>query len=105
MLKDLTEDQRALAQYMSDLSEEAYYAGWMEGLEYALWQVVLGERSEYGLLTFSPEHVSELRRLSASCAGWIAFEDEVGETWVSQPEWERRFSGWWGSLAAKHIDE
>jgi hypothetical protein len=42
MLSDLTPDQRALARYMSDLSEEAYCAGWMSGLEYALWDGLIG---------------------------------------------------------------
>jgi hypothetical protein len=46
MLRDLTPAQCELAKYMSDLSEEAYCAGWMQGLEYALWQVLVeGETS------------------------------------------------------------
>lgn len=31
MLSELTPSQRALAEYMSDLSEDAYCAGWMLG--------------------------------------------------------------------------
>ena len=38
MLRDLTPPQRQLADFMSDLSENAYCAGWMSGLEYALWE-------------------------------------------------------------------
>jgi len=104
MFRDLTAEQAALAQYMSDLSEEAYCAGWMDGLEYALWQVVLGDRTDYGHLTFTPEHASTLRRLSASCRGWIVFDDDTEEIWVSQTNWESRFSDWLKSSAAKRVD-
>jgi hypothetical protein len=42
MLRDLTPAQLELAEYMSDLSEEAYCAGWMRDLEYALWDAAYG---------------------------------------------------------------
>lgn len=90
----LKADQRALAQYMSDLSEQAYCAGWMGDLEYALWEVVLGERREYGRVTFSDEQAADLRRLSAACGGWIAFDDDCEETWLSLSEWHERFQAW-----------
>jgi hypothetical protein len=94
MLGELTPDQFALAEYMSDLSEDAYCAGWMDGLEYALWQVVLGQRTKYGHSTFTKEHATQLRRLATSCGGWIVFDHEREETWVSQADWERRFEEW-----------
>ena len=94
MLKDLAADQLALARYMSDLSEESYYAGWMEGLEYALWQVVLGERRDYGHLTFTSEHADNLRRMSVACGGWIVFDAEKEETWIPSQDWVDRFSAW-----------
>ena len=104
MLKDLTRDQTQLAQYMSDLSEEAYFAGWMLGLEYALWQVVVGQRGDYGHLTFTPEHAGKLQRLSAACGGWIVFDGENEETWVPRPEWEQRFAAWLNTPRAKQVD-
>lgn len=36
MLNDLSPQQRELENYMSELSEHAYSAGWMDGLEFAL---------------------------------------------------------------------
>lgn len=104
MLADLTATQRALAAYMSDLSEEAHYAGWMENLEYALWQVVLGERRDYGRMVFSDEHADVLRRLSHECAGWIVFDNEREETWESRVDWEVRFAAWLKTPAAKRAD-
>ena len=79
---------------MSDLSEEAYCAGWMQGLEYALWEVVVGERGEYGRLVMSLEHRTRLRALSVACGGWIVFDDETEETWIATAEWEQRFLAW-----------
>lgn len=89
---------------MSELSEKAYYADWMEGLEYALWQVALGQRGDYGHLTFTSEDRVKLRRLSEACAGWIVFDDEKEETWLPLSEWETRFSSWRTSHPTTGID-
>jgi len=72
---------------MSNLSEEAYGAGWMDGLEFALWQIVVGDRRDYGRLAVPDEHVSILRSLSVAAGGWIVFDDERDETWVSAADW------------------
>jgi hypothetical protein len=94
MLADLTTPQRQLADYMSDLSEEAYYAGWMEGLEYALWDALTGRLEEYGRLQITEAHRTRLRELSEGCAGWIIFDQDTGETWIPTRDWEQRFSAW-----------
>jgi hypothetical protein len=92
MLRDLTKDQRLLADFMSDLSEQAYYAGWMKDLEYALWEAVIGVRRDYGRLEVSETHRTRLRELSDTCGGWIVFDDDTEETWLPRAEWENRFS-------------
>jgi len=89
---------------MSDLSEEAYCAGWMQNLEYALWQVVLGERHDYGRLEFMTEHVDSLQQLSHECAGWIVYDDKRGEMWVPRKDWEERFAAFLKTPAAKRVD-
>jgi len=94
MRRDLTNDQRALADFMSDLSEEAYCAGWMEGLEYALWEAVLGVRRDYGRLHFTGAQQARLRELSDCCEGWIVFDEDTEETWVAREEWQGRFLAW-----------
>lgn len=93
MLEGLTKDQRLLAEFMSDLSEQAYGAGWMNGLERALWEAVVGGSRNYGRLVLIDAHVARLRELSERCGGWIVFDAASEETWLSLPEWERRFSG------------
>jgi hypothetical protein len=102
MLGDLDEAQHALAQYMSDISEEAYCAGWMDGLEFALWQVALGARSEYGQLTLSGAHIANLRALSQAAGGWIVFDDATEETWVPLSDWKIRFEHWQRGVESAH---
>jgi hypothetical protein len=94
MLRDLTPAQRQLADYMSDLSEDAYCAGWMAGLEYALWEALLGARTGYGMLELSDEQRARLRQLSDDCAGWIVFDERAEETWLAMPDWAQQFAAW-----------
>jgi hypothetical protein len=94
MVADLTPDQRRLADFMSDLSEEAYCAGWMDGLEYALWEVVVGARADYGRLAVTEEHRTKLKTLAEGCGGWIVFDDATEQTWVSHADWNARFAAW-----------
>jgi hypothetical protein len=94
MRSDLTAPQHALAEYMSNLSEDAYCAGWMHGLEFALWQLVLGERREFGRLLLTDEQRLELRRLAAAADGWIVFDEQREEIWVPYETWERQFRHW-----------
>jgi hypothetical protein len=89
-----TPEQRALAQYMSELSEEAYCAHWMADLEYNLWEAVVGLRREFGRTTISHAKKQKLRELGDDCAGWIVFENDVGETWLPLEAWQQRFKAW-----------
>jgi hypothetical protein len=92
MIDELTDSQKALAEYMSELSEEAYFAGWMEGLEYALWKAVFEKPFEYGYLQITEQHITELTRLSNACGGWIVFDDDSAETFVPIDEWRKIYT-------------
>ena len=94
MLRDLTPAQRKLAEYMSHLSERAYYAGWIDGLEYALWESLIGERTQYGRLAVTDEHRMRLRQLSGECGGWVIFDDDNEEYWVPVSDWRAKFARW-----------
>lgn len=89
MLSDLEPDQRALAEFMSDLSERAWCAGWQTGLEHALWRAVVSGPTRYGRLDITHDHIANLRTLSERCCGWICFDDLREETWVPFEEWQR----------------
>ena len=87
MLSDLTSSQKALAEYMSELSERAYSAGWMMGLEFALWRAVTDGPFKYGHLELTCEHARHLAALSENCGGWIFFHAEREEVFVPLNEW------------------
>jgi hypothetical protein len=90
VLQELTAQQLALAQYMSELSEKAYYAGWMDCLEFDLWTAVATGPFRYGRLELTHMHIQGLAALSQGCGGWIAFEGEQEETFVPMDEWLSR---------------
>jgi hypothetical protein len=94
MLLELEPKARALADYMSDLSEEAYAAGWMDGLEFDLWEAVVSGPRKYGFLDITPHHIARLRELSQEAGGWIVFDDADEETLLPLSDWEKRFSTW-----------
>ena len=84
-------EEKRLADYMSNLSEQAYYAGWMVGLENVLWNAVVDGPRKYGRLEITGEHIAKLKELSDACGGWIIFDDEKGETFVPLDEWLRLY--------------
>ncbi len=90
MLADLTPTQRALADQMSEISEDAYCAGWLVDLEYDLWQILIGGQSVFGALS-EPE-IKQLRELSDACGGWIVYDADLAETFVPLPQWLTMFA-------------
>ncbi|WAC71847.1 hypothetical protein OU995_19990 [Roseateles sp. SL47] len=89
MTTRLTPAQQRLADYMSELSESAFSAGWMEGLEVALWQALPDKPFTYGRLALTSDHLNRLTELSTACGGWIHFDDEHEESFVSFDDWRR----------------
>ncbi len=92
MIHDLTTQQTNLEEYMSDLSEEAYCAGWMDGLEYALWKAVIDGPMQYGYLFIGENEIKKLKKLSEQCSGWIYFDDKDEETFIELDEWKMMFA-------------
>ena len=88
MLRDLSSQQRELAEFMSSISERLYRAGWIDGLEFQLWRTASEERDELGQPEITKEEVRQLQELSARCGGWIVFDDQSEETFVPLPEWQ-----------------
>jgi predicted RNA-binding Zn-ribbon protein involved in translation (DUF1610 family) len=100
----LKAEPHALAQYMSYLSQEAYRERWVRGLEYALWEVTIGERRQYGRASFSDEHAAAIRRLSEASGGWIVFDEEHDETWVTLSDWQARYQDWKRNSVEEGLD-
>jgi hypothetical protein len=65
MLVYLTPDQQALATAMSDISESSYSAGWMIGLEFALWYLLVTGKKSYGRYRLSEQESAIVHALLA----------------------------------------
>lgn len=94
MLLQLDPAARALADYMSDLSEAAYSAAWMQDLEFELWRALVSGPRAYGRLELTDVHLARLRELSKAANGWIAFDGDQEELLVPLEEWKQRFEKW-----------
>jgi hypothetical protein len=94
MLLKLEPKARELADYMSGLSEEAYCAAWMDGLEFELWEAVVNGPRSYGRLQITLDHIAELRRLSEGAGGWVVFDETEEESLLPMEEWTETFTNW-----------
>ena len=77
---------------MSEISEDAYCAGWLIDLEYDLWQILIDGQGEFGMMGLSEPEIQQLRELSDACGGWIVYDDDRGETFVPLAQWLTMFA-------------
>ncbi|HVU16650.1 MAG TPA: hypothetical protein VHD32_06985 [Candidatus Didemnitutus sp.] len=84
---------------MSEISEAGYHAGWMAGLEYDLWRILLRDGPRYGHHDLSDRERDRLRELFRRCGGWITFDDEQGESFVPIADWHSLFAAHEARLA------
>jgi hypothetical protein len=87
----LTSDQKALAEYMSALSGEAYSAAWMRGLEFALWDALQTGPCIYGRVRISSAQLDRLRELSVACGGWVTLDENALPLFVTLDAWQREY--------------
>ena len=87
MLRDLSPAQRELADFMADLSERAYAAGWIDHLEFKLWAAMSQQTPVLGPLPLARDEVIRLRTLSERCGGWIYFDEKSEETCAPASYW------------------
>jgi hypothetical protein len=72
---------------MSELSEKAIHAGWIQNLEHALWRARTEGPFAYTRLVMTDAQVAKLRELSERCGGWITFDPAHEETFVPTEKW------------------
>jgi hypothetical protein len=79
----------ALAEAMSDISEECWCAAWLMGCEYDLWRMLRDGSRNWGFGEVSEADVERLRELSAECGGWVYWAKGLGgsETFAPLDEW------------------
>lgn len=92
MIEDLTQDERRLAQLMSELSGRCYSAGWMAGLEYVLWDAVRSGPRAYGQSSITQEDIDQLVQSSDKTKSWIVFDDKLEETSIPLDKWKLKFA-------------
>lgn len=90
---------RALEVYMSDLSENGYYAGWLSDLEFFLWEIVQkGEPPLFGQWEITELDIAVMSQLSGQAQGWVRYSDEIRSgaqcDRVPLEEWLRVYAEW-----------
>ena len=99
--------QKALYTKMSDISEDHYCAGWMNGNEFTLWRMVSDPTQDryYGMAPVEESDIEDLRQISAETGGWIYWHDDEVEPGLSSEEWGPRFIPMpqWLEMYAKQV--
>ena len=101
--RDFNEQQHALYELMSDISEDCYCAGWMMGNEYAIWAALQSGDRRYGLGEMDAEQLERCRHLAAELDGWILWVDDDTDPDMPVEEWGPRFvpmAQWLAMVAA-----
>ncbi len=88
MLFELNTEQLKLANYMSEISERCFSAGWMHRLEFDLWDALINGSIKYGQDFITEDDIAYLKEQSKKCNSWIIFHDDKEETAVVISEWE-----------------
>lgn len=90
----------ALLERLSTISEEAFAAGWMTDVEFEVWSMLQGGKTEYGHTVVRPDVLAQLSILTDALNGWAAFGED-GEEFVPRAEWERRYATWLATAARR----
>lgn len=93
--------QECLYEMMRRLSQEVYFAGWLQDLEYRLWsELEGGSHREWGF-DLDEDRIHKLRELSRLCGGWISYPRDRGAEWVPIERWTALFQAWKDSPATR----
>lgn len=92
-LRDLTQEQRNLAEFISEISERSYRAGWLHGIEHEVWKAMHAHDFGGAPLSLTAEEVQQLHTMAAKCGGWIIFDEVREETFIPMEEWKARQAG------------
>ena len=87
MFKDLTPEQKELAQAMSEISEKCYCASWLENLEYVLWHAVENGERDFGQDIITKSDIERLKQLSTVTNCWICFDNYKEEIAIPLDQW------------------
>ena len=84
---------RRLLELMGELSERAYHAGWMQDLEFDLWDAVANGPRACGVLEVDAAAIDDLAKLSSATGGWWYWDETSDEPrFVRADEWQRIYT-------------
>jgi len=95
-----------LARRLAEYSQENIAAGWLDDLEFMVWQDLTDRRLVEDLLVspdgcvlpcLYPEEKEEFRRLSQAIGGWVEYDEDDAEdraAFVPLRDWTVRFEAW-----------
>lgn len=74
---------------MTGISEECWCAGWMDGLEYRLWDIAISATTptRYGQGEISPRVTFLLKNLALEAGGWWIYDDTDGVKFLRTEDW------------------
>jgi len=89
----LTDDQYDLYDRMSEISEDAYCAGWMIDNEFNIWSAVATGRAENGYQYANPRLLRRCKKLAAEIGGWMRWTPD-GPQFVPMAQWLVLYESW-----------
>lgn len=102
--------RRLLKNLLMKISEDCWAAGWMDGLEYSVFHMMLAGPTQYGQREVSATNLDTLTYLLTLTGAWPTWndsddsipEDEDNDPidWLPLPTWIERYLEWGGSQPA-----
>lgn len=88
---EFNEKQQELYDTMSFISEDCYFASWIMGNEYGIWNALQTVNRSYGDGEISDYGIDKLRQLSQELGGWIIWVDDEDLPDMPIDDWGPRF--------------
>jgi hypothetical protein len=106
---------RTLAMLMAELSERCWYAGWLDVLEYSLWDLATGGRpidggsaQDWGHCRDSSlqDDLNRLLKMAEAADRWIVWDDDADDVRaVPLAEWRQSHEAWRRALKRRPLAE
>jgi len=78
-----------LRRYIEWLSQDCWFAGWYDGIEFDLWTAIPGGQFRYGGRLIAAIELRVLQWLSETSRGWIMWDDSTeGPVFVDLEAWK-----------------
>lgn len=91
--------QRLLLNYISELSEEYYCAGWLDSIEFQLWDLLQQNYEDIIKVDFwrkrvDKEELQDMRFLAQTTNCWAIWDEEKEEMTIPLDQWIPKYESW-----------